>query len=206
MPNGALGVIRERILIPSFNLNGVLPPFIGETPGGQLPLSSPYECSAAEVVERFSISDHRRALLQGLFEFRAELRQYGFVAGFQWLDGSFTEDVESVGRQPNDIDVVTLAYRPHGLEADLKAWGGFVAEQGAGGIFDRDRNRENFSCDTFFIDLNAPPHVVARQAAYWNALFSHRRDTFQWKGMLALPLHIDDAGALAALHGDAANE
>lgn len=171
-----------------------------------MPFSSPYACTPAELVQRFSTSDHRRGLLQGLFQFRAQLRENGIFSGFQWLDGSFTEDVEAGGRQPNDIDVVTLAYRPEGFALNSEGWTEFVNEQGDGGIFDRERNREKFTCDTFFVDLNSLPHLVARQAAYWNGLFSHQRDTFQWKGMLALPLHTDDADAIFALGGGAENE
>ena len=191
----------ERVLIPQFNLNGVLPPFIGATPGAQMAFSSPYSCTSVELVERFSTSAHRRNLLDGFFQFRASLRESGIVSGFQWLDGSFTEDVESDGREPNDIDVVTLAYRPDGLALNSQEWTEFVRDQSTGGIFDRVRNRERFTCDTFFVDLNTLPHVVARQAAYWTALFSHQRNTFQWKGMVALPLHIDDTDAIAALAG-----
>nr|WP_189619327.1 hypothetical protein [Novosphingobium colocasiae] len=168
--------------------------------------SSPYNCTAIELVQRFSTSSHRRRLLQGLFQFRSQLREKGIVSGFQWLDGSFTEDVEADGRQPNDIDVVTLAYRPESLALNLQGWRDFVHEQGNGGIFDRTRNREEFTCDTFFVDLNSVPYLVARQAAYWSGLFSHRRETFQWKGMLALPLHEDDTEAIVALGGVTENE
>lgn len=186
-------------MIPAFNLNGVLPPFVGATPGAQIALSSPYECAPEEVVQRFSTSEHRKGLLRGLFRFRAALRSYGFEIGFQWLDGSFTEDVESRGRNPADIDVLTLSYRPDPLVADAEAWSKFVQTHQSGGIFDRKLNRVSYDCDTVFLDLHTAPHIVARQAAYWNGLFSHRRDTFQWKGMLALPLHVDDRAAIAAL-------
>lgn len=189
-------------MIPEYNLNGVLPPFVGQTPGGPLPLSSPYQCSPLDIVERFSSTEKRTALLRGLFRFREALRQHGLSHGFQWLDGSFTEDVEALGREPRDIDVVTLAYRPQGLIDNEADWADFVNQQRAGGIFDRAANRRNFDCDASFVDLHTLPHIVARHAAYWSGLFSHRRLTFEWKGMLALPLHIDDAEAIAALEGD----
>lgn len=192
----------ERALIPDFNLNGVLPPFVGSTPGAQMALSSPYQCSPAELVERFSTSDQRKTLLRGFFGFRKALRANGLEAGFQWVDGSFTENVEALGRDPRDIDVVTLSYRPKAYVADAAAWATFVDDQSKGGIFDRELNRASFACDASFIDLHTLPHLVARQAAYWNGLFSHRRGSFQWKGMLAIPLHIDDADALVALKGE----
>lgn len=153
------------------------------------------------MVARFSTTDHRKGLLRGFFRFREALRAQNIQVGFQWVDGSFTEDVEAQGREPRDIDVVTLSYRPPMLAADAMAWTAFVDAQRAGGIFDRTLNRDAFDCDTSFVDLHAAPHLIARQAAYWNGLFSHRRDTFQWKGMLAVPLHADDLPAIAALGG-----
>jgi hypothetical protein len=192
-------------LIPDFNLNGVLPPFVGSTPGAQAALSSPYQCSPVQVVERFSTSDHRRMLLRGFFRFRDALRAQGIQLGFQWVDGSFTENVEALGRDPEDIDVLTLSYRPDHFVGDAAAWAALVNAQRDGGIFDRTLNKDSYDCDTVFLDLHIPAHLVARQAAYWNGLFSHRRDTFQWKGMLAVPLHIDDADAIAALE-DGGNE
>ncbi|WP_338465942.1 hypothetical protein RXV95_10205 [Novosphingobium sp. ZN18A2] len=189
-------------MIPGFNLNGVLPPFVGSTPGAPMAHSSPYECTPIEMVQRFSTTDHRKSLLRGFFRFRAALRAQGFGLGFQWVDGSFTEDVEAFGRDPGDIDVLTLSYRPDPYVADFAAWNAFVAGQRNGGIFDRNLNRTNFDCDTFFVDLHIPSHLVARQAAYWNGLFSHRRNSFQWKGMLAIALHIDDTDAIAALEGE----
>ncbi len=194
----------ERALIPDFNLNGVLPPFVGSTPGAQMALSSPYQCTPLELVERFSTSNHRKALLRGFFKFREALRANGLEAGFQWVNGSFTENVEALGRDPKDIDVVTLSYRPT-AHAEKTAWNEFVQNQSTGGIFDRALNRASFTCDASFIDLHIAPHLVARQAAYWNGLFSHRRGTFQWKGMLAIALHIEDAEAIAAL-GDGGDE
>lgn len=188
-------------MIPNFNLNGVLPPFVGSEPGEQLALSSPYECSPLEIVERFSNTDRRRSLLLGFFKFREALRANGLQFGFQWVDGSFTENVEAAGREPSDIDVLTLSYRPEPYVSDSAAWANFVEVQGAGGIFDRASNKAQFGCDTLFLDLHIPPHLVARQSAYWNGLFSHRRNTFQWKGLLTVPLHCDDADAISALQG-----
>ncbi|MFD2579995.1 DUF6932 family protein [Novosphingobium colocasiae] len=199
---------KGNSLIPPFNLNGVLPPFVGGTPGAQMAWSSPYNCTAIELVQRFFPHPATGVdYYKDCSSFVLNCVKKGIVSGFQWLDGSFTEDVEADGRQPNDIDVVTLAYRPESLALNLQGWRDFVHEQGNGGIFfDRTRNREEFTCDTFFVDLNSVPYLVARQAAYWSGLFSHRRETFQWKGMLALPLHEDDTEAIVALGGVTENE
>jgi hypothetical protein len=46
----------------------------------------------------------------------------GLDNGFQWIDGSFVEDVEkSRGRAPGDVDIVTFAHRPASV-ADFKAF------------------------------------------------------------------------------------
>jgi hypothetical protein len=72
------------------------------------------------LVQRFAASRERLDILRGLLEYRAALGAIGIVQGFQWLDGSFVEDVEvTKGRPPSDIDVVTLAYRPI---VDQNAW------------------------------------------------------------------------------------
>jgi hypothetical protein len=45
-------------------------------------------------------------IIEGLLRLRATLRQAGLDRGFQWVNGSFTEDVETEQRRaPNDIDV-----------------------------------------------------------------------------------------------------
>ncbi len=78
--------------------------------------SSPYVVTAGELVQRFAINASRCVILDGLLRYRAELRELGFVGGFQWLDGSFVEDVEArEDRAPKDIDVVTFAHPPAGM-------------------------------------------------------------------------------------------
>jgi hypothetical protein len=71
-----------------------------------------------EVAQRFAGLPGRRHLVEGLLRYRADLAKLGFVRGFQWLDGSFAEDVEAnEQRTPNDIDVVTFAHSPAGLNS-----------------------------------------------------------------------------------------
>lgn len=108
---------RERALIPDFNLNGVLPPFVGNTPGAQMALSSPYQCTPLELVERFSTSDHRKTLLRGFFKFREALRANGLEAGFQWVNGSFTENVEAL---PEDATNFEHYARSFNMQTALK--------------------------------------------------------------------------------------
>ena len=81
-------------MIPNFNHSHVLPPFVGDTPT-QVALTSPYATTSSELVARLGSTSQRCVLLQGLFAYRQALRDLGFADGFQWLAGSFVEDVES---------------------------------------------------------------------------------------------------------------
>jgi hypothetical protein len=137
--------------------------------------------------------------LRGLFGFRAALRAEGFAAGFQWIDGSFVENCEAFrGRDPSDIDIVSLLRRPAGAVDDA-AWAGFV-NRNISTIFDPAWSKATFLCDSYFIDLDCDPASVAEQSAYWIGLFSHQRDTFRWKGMVRLEFDsTDDGGALALI-------
>lgn len=93
--------------IPDFDHNLVLPPHAGD-PRAKDQLS-PYPCTMPELTERFATSQERREILRGLLSFRDRLRTVGLTRGFQWLDGSFLEDIETrEGRPPRDLDVVTV--------------------------------------------------------------------------------------------------
>ena len=93
--------------IPPWTSRGVLPSIDpGDPTGGD---RSPYPASLLDVVMRFSTSPERRTILQGLLDYRAALHRMGLVSGFQWLDGSFLENIELLeSRSPRDIDVVTF--------------------------------------------------------------------------------------------------
>jgi len=128
-----------------------------------------------------------------LLDYREALRGVGIHSGYQWLDGSFVEDVETNrGRPPSDIDIVTVAYRP-----PVPDWAQFVRMNIA--LFDPDQVKAAHRCDAYFIDLGTAPHIVVRNTCYWFGLFTHQRETFLWKGMLLLPLSSDDALARAML-------
>ena len=71
--------------------------------------SSPYRISLSELVIRFGTSAIRRRLLLGLLDYRKALYRAGISGGFQWVSGSFVEDVENrKGRGPADIDIATF--------------------------------------------------------------------------------------------------
>ncbi len=181
-------------MIPNFNHSYVLPPFEGERMTSAH--SSPYPVSASELVQRFATSAPRCVILDGLLRYRTELRSLGFVQGFQWLDGSFVEDVESrEDRAPKDIDVVTFAHRPVGMnDQQVKAMLTTRTD-----LFVQERCKEGFHCDTNLVNLTTSPEWLVTQTRYWYGLYSHRRGDALWKGMLQLPLDSDDVAARTML-------
>lgn len=97
-------VIQE---IPNWNEIGVIPPMDMEHPTSAY--RSPYKTDILKFVERYATSPQRIEILLGFIKFRKEINKTGLTDGFQWIDGSFIEDVELIEkRPPNDIDVVTF--------------------------------------------------------------------------------------------------
>ena len=180
--------------IPSFTIDGTLPPFVGpDGPGGAPEDLSPYATTAAEVVTTLATSATRRTILKGWLEHRAALRGIGFDRGFQWLDGSFVED-----KQPQDLDIVSFFYRPPGIH-DGKMLARLM--QANIGLFARPQVKATYSLDFFPVDLNGTPEALVSLTRYWLGLFSHRREDSLWKGMLQVRLEdeADDTAALALL-------
>ena len=181
-------------MIPPWSHSGVLPPFVGIDPTGNAG-SSPYNASCSDVANRFGTSSTRVSLLQGWIRYRSALQAIGVINGFQWLDGSFLEDAESrLGRPPNDIDLVTFANRPLGTTN----FNSFV--QANFSLFSSIATGRDFSCDAYFVDLDKPASLIVDDTRYWYGLFSHRRSTFEWKGMIQVPLQSDDGEAMTILN------
>lgn len=185
-------------MVPSHNKEGLIPPMDVADPTSHY--RSPYPTTWDEVIARFATSLKRVEILLGLVAYRDALRGEGIVDGFQWLTGSF---VEQIPREPNDVDVVTFFHAPAGLAAKPVA-----ALQK---LFDPRQTKKLYHCDAYPIVLTYPPGegapvpVVAvhnvGQTAYWYGLFSHRRGTDAWKGFVQLPLALkaDDDAAQAKL-------
>ena len=183
-------------MLPSFTLSGVLPPYHPEwgPTADHVHGRSPYLITPEQLVATFATSEERKSLLRDLFQYRQSLRALG-LTGYQWIDGSFVEDVETHrGRPPGDIDVVTFFSRPNGYEG-LAEWRGFLDQHE--GALDAD----GLGLDCFFVDLSLPPSVVVRQSVFWFGLFSHQRETALWKGIVQISLDVDDAAAMALLEG-----
>lgn len=180
--------------IPSFTIDGVLPPFVGPNgPGGAPEDLSPYAVTATEVVATLATSATRQVILKGWLDHRAALRAIGFDRGFQWLDGSFVED-----KEPRDLDLIAFLYRPPGIH-DGNALARLM--QANIGLFGRVQVKTTYNLDFFPVDLNGTPEALVSLTRYWLGLFSHRRQDSLWKGMLQVRLEddADDTAALAML-------
>jgi hypothetical protein len=180
--------------IPSFTIDGVLPPYVGPNgPGGAAEDMSPYVATAFEVVTTLASSPERRDILRGWLNHRADLRAIGFERGFQWLDGSFVED-----KQPRDLDVVSFLYRPQIIQTPQQL---LMVMRANGALFVRNLVKAQYRLDAFPIDLDGSPEALVSSARYFLGLFSHRRGDDLWKGMLQVRMEdaADDAAALASL-------
>lgn len=171
--------------LPNFDANGVLPPTTGNpTDPNNL---SPYPSVPLEIGQRFGSTLERRRILTSWLDLRGLMRQAGFNAAFQWVDGSFLEDIEQTQqRPPRDVDVITFYWPP---TPDFNT--GVVADYPE--LVDHDEIKARFSVDHYFVDLSAHPIRTVDMTAYWCGLFSHRRDGV-WKGLLRIELgpQVDD--------------
>ena len=176
--------------IPDWDIHGVLPPI---RPGqdGTSPDRSPYHSSMHGLCLRFGLTKERRDILRGLIALREALRSTGLGDGFQWIDGSFAEDVETTrGRPPGDIDVVTFV-----ALGDAARQGQLVAAHPE--LFHSQLAKQRYLVDHYFFATDVG--FDAQQAnwvAYWYSMWSHRRDDRRWKGFIELPLSVDDATAV----------
>ena len=165
-------------MIPPFDKNGVLPPYFGNVTDGDS--QSPFRCDILEFCQRFGTSLPRRDILKGFVLFRLNCMSFG-IRGFQWIDGSFVEDVESVeGRSPHDIDVASWFFVCDPLNNDriLQYFPEFT---------DPRLSKAKYMVDHYPL-LPSNPLITIKQTRYWNTLFSHNRRGV-WKGMLEIPLY-----------------
>jgi hypothetical protein len=174
--------------IPEFDHNLVLPPHLGD-PTNRSHLS-PYPCTTLDLCQRLGTTPERREILSRFLDFRDRLRNEGLKNGFQWLDGSFLEDVETrEKRAPNDIDVVTV-YWGYDIPFQMRLMTTFPE------IANPDLSKINFSVDHYPFDAGYDPTLTLEYTRYWILLFSHNRQGV-WKGMLKIELDTpsDDAAA-----------
>jgi hypothetical protein len=167
--------------IPDFNIDGLLPPFVGDTPAGSSSDMSPYRGSALDVVQFFALSEGRKSILRGWLLHRKALRAIGFGTGFQWIDGSFVEK----GKEPKDIDTMTFLRRPPHART-LHDLGLFW--QANRPVLGRAQVKASFHVDFLPLDLDGDDEILVDLTRYYLSLFSHRREDLVWKGMVQVPL------------------
>ena len=178
--------------VPDWDEDGIIPPVDPNDPASFN--RSPYRTSLVDVVARFGSTQSRRELLSGLLDFRAALHGAGLTRGFQWIDGSFVEDVESSrGRAPGDIDVAAFVYLPEGHteESFARAFPDF---------FNPSAMKWDFGIDAYLAAVNLNDlETIARRAAYWHDIWSHTREGLR-KGYAQVDLDPrEDEVARAAL-------
>ena len=180
-------------MIPGFDIHGVLPPIRPGEDGTSL-LRSPYRVDLLTFCKHFGSSSERRQILGGLLDLRNAIRNAGLVGGYQWLDGSFTEDVERLrGQPPNDIDVVTFV--PLGDAANQNAL--LAAHPN---LFRHVECKRTYRVDHYFVNRDQSLTTMATQTVcYWYSMWSHQRGSQRWKGFVSVPMMSNDANATAWL-------
>ena len=178
------------VAIPAWNASGVLPPINLIDPTS--PERSPYSVSLSDFVLRFGTSAKRRQILNGFLQYRRRLHAAGLTAGFQWLDGSFMESIETTEtRDPKDLDVVTFYTLPVGVTQQQL----FMANPD---LFNLGFLKATYFVDAYVVSLGSRATILVQQSAYWYSMWSHRRDA-TWKGFLQVDLDpVEDT--LAALN------
>ena len=59
-------------------------------------------------------------------------------------------------------------------------------------LFEPGKTKQRFACDAYWVQLAVANRAkLVERAAYWYGLFSHRRVSFEWKGIVQVDL--DDA-------------
>jgi len=177
--------------IPHWDSNGIIPPVDLKNP---LVKRSPWRVSLEDVVLTFGTSPERRKLLSGFLSFRSELHKIGLAQGFQWIDGSFLENIELLEtRDPHDIDVVTFFHLPDSCTEKSLA-------ETFPHVFDHDNVKDTYYVDSYIINLDDMPlEFIISNSAYWYSVWSHRRD-MRWKGYFQIDLsQINDPLAIKNL-------
>ncbi len=183
-------------MIPQWNSAGVIPP-IRPGQAGHSADRSPYVVSLSTFVEHFATSPERIDILEGFLNYRAELHKLGLSSGFQWIDGSFLEEIEVLeSRNPRDVDVVTFVKFPDG-ETQATLYGREPK------LFDHAQVKTTYMVDHYLMELGQPTESWnVRNIAYWYSMWSHRRDGL-WKGFVQIDIDpSQDAEARAALEAN----
>ena len=168
--------------IPEWDTNKVLPPIHPEAPEGQEHdrlYRAPYAVPLAEFIGRFAGTLERMDLVQKFLEYRAALHQAGITEGFQWINGSFVENIEESSRMrpPDDIDVVTFYYTSEDANPNFEE------------LFNPRIAKQDFGVDAYGIEMDQPLDVsTVTTIGLFHSLWSHRRGDNIWKGFIQTDL------------------
>ncbi len=178
--------------VPSWTKEGVISPVNDDGASGSVSRErSPYEVTFKSFASHFATSQERKAILKGFLSFRRKIYSVGIVSGFQWVDGSFVENVEQLeSRSPGDVDVVTFFDLPN-----QTVWEKF--KENFAEFFHPENSKKKFLVDAYYVQLNdRDPYSLVRDAAYWYSMWAHRRSR-QWKGFLQIPLSQEEDRQIA---------
>lgn len=169
------------MLIPDWNEKGLISP-VQEGAPGHSSKRSPYSVDLVSFVNRFAISEERCRIVEGFLKYRKALHNIGMIKGFQWLDGSFLENIEqNENRAPKDIDIVTFFEIPS--DANQKKLASSHPD-----IFISSKAKEKYFVDTYFFEIGKPITAIdVKLISYWYSMWSHRRDDV-WKGFIQIDL------------------
>ena len=168
-------------ILPEWDFNGLLP--VADPKDRRQEICSPYPISLDELVDRFGITLMRRKLLLNLFDYRKALYDAGVSGGFQWINGSFVENVENRrGRGPADIDIFTVYAVPHVLKTEN-------LEKNFPHLFNREQVRDRYLVDSLGawpVDIQPNTFLVKKFLELYN-IFSYTRKGVK-KGFVQIPL------------------
>ena len=173
------------MVIPDWNPQAVIPT-VRSVPLDQQALPenrSPYEAALFHLVERFATTPERDQLLHDLLDYRSALYAVGIIEGFQWINGSFVENVEVRPRpdkepRPYDIDVVTFYHPQEDEPPELLD------------LFNPAVTKDRYNIDAYYVTLDVPLDADLVEAiAYWHGMWSTRRDDQTPKGFVQVELN-----------------
>lgn len=168
--------------IPEWNKDGVLPYTMERI------TFSPYQMTSIEFVNRFGNTRARKEILKKWLRYRIAISdkiQYGF----EWVNGSFVENVEQTRPgPPNDIDVVDFVVLKEPLPAEEHQW-----------------MKKCYGVDAFMVHLLSKEAITAlssqdlfdwyntiiQDIAQWNLQWGHTRKDVS-KGFVKIVFNQDE--------------
>lgn len=170
-------------MIPEFIKSGVLPPYIfdseDEDLNGKL---SPYTCSSLKLCKRFGTTENRINILKKLLLFRKKMHKENIRIGFQWLYGSFVENIEvSQKREPKDLDIITFyrGFSESGIQELKKTFPEYLSPKSS-------LKKYNLDHSAFIMDIS--PEFTVELLMNSMQLCTHTRKG-EWKGILRLEIN-----------------